>query len=97
MKQTIDSNAFPMFVRALAFAAHKHIDQRRKGADEQPYVNHVIAVVSILAGEAGIDDMDVLCAALQHDVLEDTETTAAELAETFGDTIAGIVIEVTDD
>jgi GTP diphosphokinase / guanosine-3',5'-bis(diphosphate) 3'-diphosphatase len=41
--------------------------------------------------------MDVLHAALLHDVLEDTETTATELVETFGNAIAGIVIEVTDD
>ena len=98
MNQPFDKNAFPIFVKSLAFAAHKHSDHRRKGADEQPYVNHVIAVVSILAVEAGIDDVDVLCAALLHDTIEDSATTtAAELTEIFGDAVAGIVVEVTDD
>ena len=41
--------------------------------------------------------LDVLCASLLHDSVEDTETTAGELTEIFGDTIAGIVVEVTDD
>ena len=97
MNPPIDKNAFPIFVKALAFASRKHIDQRRKDANASRYINHPIALVSILAVEAGIDDVDVLYAALLHDVLEDTTTTAAELVETFGDTIAGIVIEVTDD
>jgi guanosine-3',5'-bis(diphosphate) 3'-pyrophosphohydrolase len=97
MNQSFDSDAFPMFVRALAFAAHKHSNHRRKDVDASPYINHPIALVSILVDEAGIDDVDVLCGALLHDVLEDTETTAGELTEIFGDTVAGIVIEVTDD
>ena len=97
MNQPIDTNAFSMFVRALAFASRKHVNQRRKDANASPYINHPIALVSILVDEAGVHDMDVLCAALLHDILEDSETTAAELAETFGDTLAGIVIEVTDD
>ena len=97
MNPPSDTEAFPIFVKALAFAAHKHSDQRRKDANASPYINHPIALVSILVDEAGIHDMDVLCAALLHDTAEDTETTAAELVETFGDAIAGIVVEVTDD
>ena len=97
MKQPIGEDVFPMFVRALAFASRKHINQRRKDADASPYINHPIALVYNLVDEAGIHDMDVLCAALLHDTLEDTETTAAELALAFGGTITGIVIEVTDD
>ncbi|MDX1605641.1 MAG: HD domain-containing protein, partial [Candidatus Competibacterales bacterium] len=47
--------------------------------------------------EGGIDDPAVICAALLHDILEDTETTVEELEGTFGATIAGYVVEVTDD
>ena len=82
---------------ASAFAAHKHRDQRRKGADASPYINHPIAVANVLANEAGITDPRILAAALLHDTIEDTDTTAEELEAEFGRTIAAIVVEVTDD
>ena len=72
------------FIAAAAFAARKHRDQRRKGADSAPYINHPIALVSILAAEAGITDPEVLCAALLHDTIEDTDTSVEELVEAFG-------------
>lgn len=97
MRPELESEAFTDFVRALAFASRKHSGQRRKDADASPYINHPIALVSILAVEAGIDDSDTLCAALLHDTLEDTETSTEELVETFGDEIAALVQEVTDD
>lgn len=84
-------------IRAAAFAAHKHRDQRRKDAEASPYINHPIALANLLANEAGIDDVTVLCAALLHDTIEDTATTAAELTAEFGDRITGVVLEVTDD
>lgn len=84
-------------IRALDFAAAKHRMQRRKDADASPYINHPIALAAVLAVEAGIDDPVVLCAAVLHDTVEDTETSVAELAEHFGAEIAGVVAEVTDD
>jgi guanosine-3',5'-bis(diphosphate) 3'-pyrophosphohydrolase len=72
------------FIRALVFAAAKHREQRRKDAAAAPYINHPIAVANVLANEAGITDPIVLCAALLHDTIEDTKTTAAELEEQFG-------------
>ncbi len=86
-----------LLLRALAFAAHKHRDQRRKDAEASPYINHPIALAEVLAGEGGIADSEVLAAALLHDTIEDTATTLAELREQFGERIAGIVAEVTDD
>jgi guanosine-3',5'-bis(diphosphate) 3'-pyrophosphohydrolase len=82
---------------ASAFAAHKHRDQRRKGADASPYINHPIAVANVLANEAGITEATTLAAALLHDTIEDTDTTAQELESAFGLQIAAIVMEVTDD
>jgi guanosine-3',5'-bis(diphosphate) 3'-pyrophosphohydrolase len=84
-------------MRALSFAATKHRDQRRKDAEASPYINHPIALAAILANEAGITDPTVICAALLHDTIEDTETTADELLQRFGQDIASIVMEVTDD
>jgi guanosine-3',5'-bis(diphosphate) 3'-pyrophosphohydrolase len=86
-----------LLFRALAFAAHKHRDQRRKDAEASPYINHPIALAEILAGEGGVTDVEVLAAALLHDTIEDTDTTAAELEAQFGPRITGMVVEVTDD
>ena len=86
-----------LILEALAFAAHKHRDQRRKDINGSPYINHPIALASVLSNEGGVTEETVLCAALLHDTVEDTETAPAELAEQFGKTIAGIVMEVTDD
>jgi guanosine-3',5'-bis(diphosphate) 3'-pyrophosphohydrolase len=47
--------------------------------------------------EAGVTDIEVLVAAVLHDTIEDTETTAEELESLFGPAITKIVLEVTDD
>jgi guanosine-3',5'-bis(diphosphate) 3'-pyrophosphohydrolase len=86
-----------LLFRALAFAAHKHRDQRRKDAEASPYINHPIALAEALAGEGGVSDVEVLAAALLHDTIEDTDTSLEELKREFGGRIAGIVMEVTDD
>lgn len=82
---------------ALAFAAQKHRDQRRKDLVASPYINHPIALANVLANETDIDDERVLVAAILHDTLEDTETTVIELVREFGQEIADIVVEVSDD
>ncbi|MBU0592363.1 MAG: HD domain-containing protein [Gammaproteobacteria bacterium] len=84
-------------IEALAFAAHKHRDQRRKDANASPYINHPIALANVLANEGGVSDPAVLCAAILHDTIEDTETKVVELEEKFGSRITAIVLEVTDD
>jgi len=86
-----------VFIRAVAFAAEKHRNQRRKDADASPYINHPIALANVLANEGGVVDSTVLCAAVLHDTIEDTETTADELKQLFGDKVTSIVLEVTDD
>ena len=82
---------------AAEFAAFKHREQRRKGVRGSPYINHPLAVASTLATEAGVDDVDVLAAAILHDTIEDTDTTEAELERAFGRAVAWIVAEVTDE
>ncbi len=83
--------------QALAFAAHKHRDQRRKDAGASPYINHPIALADLLVNTGGITDHVVLCAAILHDTIEDTETSHAELAAAFGHEVADVVLEMTDD
>jgi len=84
-------------IDAVAFAAGKHSSQRRKDVDASPYINHPIAVASLLAVEAGVSDLTTLQAAILHDTIEDTETSLEELIERFGVEVADIVMEVTDD
>lgn len=88
---------FERIVDALDFAARKHRDQRRKDREASPYINHPIALMRVLSLEAGIRDPFVLCAALLHDTVEDTQTSPEELAERFGLLIHDLVMEVTDD
>jgi guanosine-3',5'-bis(diphosphate) 3'-pyrophosphohydrolase len=90
-------NNCSLILRAAAFAAERHRDQRRLGNDETLYINHPFAVASALCDEGGVADVELLAAALLHDTIEDTATTQDELRKAFGPRIARIVAEVTDD
>jgi GTP diphosphokinase / guanosine-3',5'-bis(diphosphate) 3'-diphosphatase len=91
------SDAVAIVLSASAFAADRHRDQRRKGENASPYINHPISVANVLANEAGITDPVTLAAALLHDTIEDTKTTSEELNAAFGPEITSVVVEVTDD
>lgn len=89
-----------VLLRATLFAARVHATHRRKGAAEEPYVNHVLEVALILA-ESGAPTEAVL-AGLLHDTVEDSDKdpepiTHGRLVAEFGETVAGIVAEATDD
>lgn len=86
-----------LLLRAAAFAADKHRNQRRKDHARTPYINHPLAVARVLAEEGGVTDVEILAAAILHDTLEDTETTPRELHREFGARVAALVAEVTDD
>jgi guanosine-3',5'-bis(diphosphate) 3'-pyrophosphohydrolase len=92
-----DVHSLSEVLHALAFAAHKHRDQRRKDPAASPYINHPIALANVLINEGGVHDTPTICAALLHDTVEDTETTPEELLSEFGAGIRDIVLEVTDD
>lgn len=83
-------------LRALHFAAGKHRDQRRKGAEASPYINHPIEVAELLARVGGVTDVVTLQAAVLHDTLEDTQTTPVELEAAFGPEVRAVVQEITD-
>lgn len=76
---------------ALVMAAEAHGTQLRSSGD--PYVVHPVQVASVLA-DMGLD-RDTLVAAMLHDVLEDTEVPAAEVASRFGAEVITLVDGVT--
>ena len=82
---------------AINFSAQKHRVQRRKDVEESAYINHPIAVASVLLLEGGIDDIATLQAAILHDTVEDTQTSYEELVGRFGKDVADVVMELTDD
>ena len=84
-------------LKALAFAADKHRFQKRKDAQETPYINHPINVALTLMDIGGETNEDLIVAAILHDTIEDTETSPAEIREHFGQSVLDIVLEVTDD
>ena len=84
-------------LKGISFAAEKHRRQHRKDAEASPYINHSIAVATVVAAEGNVADEAMLLAAILHDTVEDTKTTFAELEEHFGPEVAGLVRELTDD
>ena len=77
--------------RAYRVAAHHHRDQLRRSGD--PYITHPLAVAQILA-ELGLSG-PTLCAALLHDLVEDTAYSLDALRADFGDEVADLVDGVT--
>ena len=90
-------HAVRQVLAAARFAAEKHTAQRRKGRSGEPYVNHLLEVAETLA--RGLDELDtnLIVAALLHDTIEDAGVTRAELAAHFGEDVAALVAEVSDD
>lgn len=84
-------------LKAVQFAATKHSNQRRKNKEASPYINHPIEVANHLSSVGEVEDEDILIAALLHDTIEDTDTTREEIAAEFGERVASLVCECTDD
>lgn len=78
--------------RAYDLAEEAHRPQRRKSGE--PYILHPIAVAMIVANEVGLG-ANPICAALLHDVVEDTDHTVKEIREMFGEDVAMLVNVVT--
>lgn len=83
--------------RAVRFVAEAHANHRRKGAAQEPYINHLVEVADLVACATDGADEDLIIAALCHDTIEDTGIDEAELAARFGLRVAGIVAECSDD
>jgi guanosine-3',5'-bis(diphosphate) 3'-pyrophosphohydrolase len=85
-----------LVLKAAQFAAQKHKGQTRDDLDKSPYIDHPKSVARIISEIGGIDDPQILAAALLHDTLEDTETTSEELKSVFGKRVCRLVEEVSD-
>jgi len=85
-----------MFFDAVVFAAEKHQGQVRKNEHHSPYITHPLLVARAIYEIGSIDETYILTSAILHDTLEDTRTTAQEIADRFGDKVLSIVLEVTD-
>jgi (p)ppGpp synthase/HD superfamily hydrolase len=83
--------------QALDFAAKKHVHQCRKGKLQEPYINHLTEVALLLAEATGGKDANLVIAGLLHDCIEDQDVTHQEIARSFGEDVANLVAEVTDD
>jgi GTP diphosphokinase / guanosine-3',5'-bis(diphosphate) 3'-diphosphatase len=81
---------------ATLFAATSHTGQFRKDGTT-PYINHPLQVMHHLVHIAEIYDEELLCAAVLHDVIEDTDVTALQIEQRFSKRISSIVVELTDD
>ena len=88
--------------RALGLAGQLHAADRRQ---REPYVNHLLRVALRIIRHYGVNDPDVICAALLHDAVEDhpdglapggRAAAVAVLAEEFGPRVAGLVDAVTN-
>lgn len=81
------------FDKAIVFAVNVHSGQKRKNG--VPYILHPLEVAAIAATMT--DDKDVLCAAILHDTVEDTEVTSEQICNEFGEKVAGLVASETED
>lgn len=79
--------------KAIAYATVAHAGQSR--SDGSPYYKHPIKVMKQLSS-LGESNENILCAAVLHDVLEDTSVTKEEINRDFGKEIADIVIQLTN-
>ena len=80
-----------LIMKAYNYAVEHHGEQKRRSGE--PYIIHPLNVAYILAG-VGLDEATI-CAALLHDVVEDTDATDTDLRKDFGDEIADMVAGVT--
>lgn len=77
----------PSVKNAIAFATQAHQDQKRRSGE--PYIVHPLLVSCIVAYFGG--DEVMVCAALLHDVVEDTDFTLDDVRHNYGDDIASLV------
>jgi (p)ppGpp synthase/HD superfamily hydrolase len=94
---SMESEPTNRLIAASLAASRWHSAQRRKGSAEEPYINHLLEVTSLVSQATGGKDIDLIIAALLHDAIEDQGISSATIAGQFGDDVASLVGEVTDD
>jgi guanosine-3',5'-bis(diphosphate) 3'-pyrophosphohydrolase len=83
--------SYDLILKAYEFAFDSHGDQKRKSGE--PYIVHPVAVAISLV-ELNCDDATI-CAALLHDVIEDTDISSEDMQKVFGEEITSLVEGVT--
>ena len=86
---------YTLLSKAIRFAVDVHDGDYRDGDFGLPYSTHPIEVCSLLRYIGGVTDVEILCAAALHDVLEETDVTSAELEIEFSFRIYLLVVELT--
>jgi (p)ppGpp synthase/HD superfamily hydrolase len=86
---------YPRLDKALRLAAKLHSGQEREGDAPLPYVTHPVEVLMLLRYVGEEKDEDLLCAAVLHDVIEETDASFSEIADAVGARAAGLVKELT--
>jgi guanosine-3',5'-bis(diphosphate) 3'-pyrophosphohydrolase len=89
--------AVRLISEAADLAARRHNGMARKGRGNEPYINHLAEVANLLATATDGADAELVAAGWLHDAIEDSETTREELARSFSDRVASLVVECTDD
>jgi guanosine-3',5'-bis(diphosphate) 3'-pyrophosphohydrolase len=84
-------------LRAADTAAQWHATQKRKGAAGEPYINHLLEVAALVGEATEGKDPELVIAALLHDAIEDQQISREIIAEKFGEDVASLVVECTDD
>lgn len=93
LRRLLPASTCDAVAAAVDFALRYHGDQRRPtGA---PYLEHLLEALEVLVRGAGVTDQEMLCAAVLHDVVEDTPATVDDVRERFGDRVAAMVGWVT--
>ena len=87
-KRCADDRELDMVCKAYAFANEAHKNVRRRSGE--PYMLHPIAVAQIVVDDIGLGYKSI-CAALLHDVVEDTDYTVDDIRDRFGDKVASLV------
>ena len=96
MLEKLGGSDIKLITKALMLAAQGHADQQRK-SDKSPYINHLIEVMSLLVELTDDIAPSVLCAAILHDSLEDTDISQSKILDEFGADTLEMVKALTDD
>lgn len=93
LREALPAETVARLRQAAAYADAHHGDQRRPtGA---PYREHLLEALEVLVRGAGVTDPEILCAAVLHDVVEDTDRTVDNVRADFGPRVAELVGWVT--
>jgi (p)ppGpp synthase/HD superfamily hydrolase len=93
LRAALPSGTVARLRQAVSYAQAHHGDQRRPTGT--PYLEHLLEALEVLVRGAGVTDPGILCAAVLHDVVEDTDRSVDDVRAAFGARVADLVGWVT--